>query len=81
MQNSKMYFYVVRFDTVMLFSFDFPSNFLKSFAGYALCFMFVLSCLCVLREVKRVLAFPQIFSFDLDRSIKVLSNKIEKMFL
>ena len=39
------------------------------------------SWLGVLREVKIVLAFPKIFRFDTNSSIKLLSNKIEKVFL
>ena len=40
--------------------------------------MFVLPCLGVLREIKRVLAFLKIYSFDPGSSIKLLSTKIEK---
>ena len=34
----------------------------------------------VLRKVKKVLGFPQMFSFDPDRSIQLLSNNTEKIF-
>ena len=50
-------------------------------ADYALCCMFVFPCLGVRRGAKRVLAFPQTFSFDLGGSIKLLSIEIEKSFL
>ena len=49
-------------------------------AGYALRCMFAFPCLGVLREVKRVPAFPKIFNFDNGSSIKVSLNQIEKMF-
>ena len=34
----------------------------------------------VLREVKKVLGFPQMFSFDPGSSIQLLSNNTEKIF-
>ena len=40
-------------------------------AGYALCCMFVFPCLSMLREVKRVLAFPKILGFDTNSSIEL----------
>ena len=61
---------MVLFHTVT-FSFDFPSNFILSLVAtrFVVCLFF--SCLDVLRKVKRVLAFPEIFSVDPGRSIKL----------
>ena len=39
-QNTNNIFHVVRFDTVTLLSFDFPSKLSQVPAGYALCCMF-----------------------------------------
>ena len=62
-QNSKNVFRVVRFHTMTLFFFDFPFNFLKSSLAtqYEACFF---SLLDVLREIKRVLAFTQMFGLN-----------------
>ena len=68
---------MVRFYTVTLFAFDFPSNFPESLLAtqYVACFF---SLLGVPRRVKRDRAFPKIFTFDSGSFMQVLSNKIVK---
>ena len=64
----------MRFHTGTLLFFDLPLNFLKSLmsARYVACSSF--PCLGAPREVKRDLAFSEIFGFEPDSFIKLFSS-------
>ena len=70
---------MVQFYTMSLLSFNFSLNFLKSSLTTPYV-AFSFSLLDMPWEVKLILDFPQMFRFDPGSSIKLVSNKIEKMF-